>query len=132
MRFQVPQFINVEDKIFGPFTVKQFLYLAGGGGLSFILFRTLPILPAILIIIPVAGFSLALAFFRVNNRPFIYIVQAFLTYSVKSKLYLWNKDVKPKKVSEKTPEVILEAPKLSESKLRNLAWSLDVLDIEQE
>ncbi len=33
MRFEVPQFIDVEDKIFGPFTFKQFLYLAGGAGL---------------------------------------------------------------------------------------------------
>jgi len=32
MRFEVPQFIEVEDKIFGPFTWKQFIYLMGGEG----------------------------------------------------------------------------------------------------
>jgi hypothetical protein len=42
MRFQVPQFIEVEDKIFGPLTVKQFIYLAGGAGLVFILYHFLP------------------------------------------------------------------------------------------
>ncbi|TSC80302.1 MAG: hypothetical protein G01um101429_152 [Parcubacteria group bacterium Gr01-1014_29] len=31
-QFQVPQFIEVEDKIFGPLTTKQFFYLLGGGG----------------------------------------------------------------------------------------------------
>ena len=41
MRFQVPQFIEIEDKIFGPLTIKQFIYIAGGAGLCFILFRFL-------------------------------------------------------------------------------------------
>ena len=27
MQYQVPQFIEVEDKIFGPLTFKQFLYI---------------------------------------------------------------------------------------------------------
>ena len=35
MRFQVPQFIEIESKIFGPLTFKQFIYLAGGGGRNF-------------------------------------------------------------------------------------------------
>ena len=38
MRFQVPQFIEVEDKIFGPMTLKQFIYMAGGAGLSFLIY----------------------------------------------------------------------------------------------
>ena len=42
MQFQVPQFIEIEDKIFGPLTFKQFIYLAGGGGLCFLLYTILP------------------------------------------------------------------------------------------
>jgi len=33
MQFNVPQFIETEDKLIGPFTLKQFLYLAAGGAL---------------------------------------------------------------------------------------------------
>jgi hypothetical protein len=29
MQFRVPQFIDIEDKLFGPLTFKQFIYLAG-------------------------------------------------------------------------------------------------------
>jgi len=43
MRFKVPQFIDIEDKIFGPFSFKQFVYLAGGAGLCYIFFKTLPV-----------------------------------------------------------------------------------------
>ncbi|TSC61742.1 MAG: SsrA-binding protein, partial [Parcubacteria group bacterium Athens0416_74] len=32
MQFQVPQFIEVEDKIVGPLTFKQFVFIAGGLG----------------------------------------------------------------------------------------------------
>ena len=39
MQFKVPQFLDIEDKIFGPFTFKEFVYLAGGAGLCFILYR---------------------------------------------------------------------------------------------
>ena len=71
MQYQTPQFIDVEDKIFGPLTVRQFVYLAGGAGLSFILFQLLPFLIAIILIGGVAALSLALAFYKINNKPFI-------------------------------------------------------------
>lgn len=131
MRFQVPQFINIEDKIFGPFTIKQFVYLAGGAGMSFVIFRLLPIFIAIPLILPVMGFALALAFYKINKRPFIFIVQSFLMYSLRDKLYLWDKRAKPKQKEVVEKDVPQEMPKLSESKLRNLAWSLDVLDINE-
>ena len=47
MRFQVPQFIEVEDKIFGPLTLKQFIYVFGGGGLCFVFYTFLPLILAV-------------------------------------------------------------------------------------
>ena len=38
MQFQVPQFIEIEDKIFGPLTAKQFFYILGGGAIIFLLY----------------------------------------------------------------------------------------------
>ena len=43
MHFQTPQFIEIEDKIFGPLTLKQFIYLAGAAGLSFTAYSLLPV-----------------------------------------------------------------------------------------
>ena len=129
MRFQVPQFIDVEDKIFGPFTFRQFIYLGGGIGISFVLWKMLPAFVAILLIIPVGGFALALTFYRVNNQPFINIVESYLGYAFQSKLYIWKKA--PKKAEAKKTEILPPSmlPKLSGSKLKDLAWSLDVLDV---
>ncbi len=130
MQFRVPQFIEVEDKIFGPFTFKQFLYLVGGAGLSFILYRTLPFFIAVIFILPVIALSLSLAFYKINNKPFIYIVEAFIRYTLSHKLYLWKKEEKKegekKKEGASAPSYV---PRLSDSKLRDIAWSLDVLDL---
>jgi len=46
MQFQVPQFIEVEDKIIGPLTFKQFVFVGGGFGMAYVLWRVLPILLA--------------------------------------------------------------------------------------
>ena len=128
MRYQVPQFIEVEDKIFGPLTLKQFIYLAGGAGLSFILWRLLPLFIALLAIIPVVGLSTALAFYRVNNRPFLNLIEYAINYLFNNKLYLWEtKKVQKKRGEEPKPAAVtISIPKLSESKLKDLAWSLDI------
>ena len=90
MRYQVPQFIEIEDKIFGPLTLKQFIYLAGGAGLCLIFFTLLPIYLTVLLAIPVLVFSLALAFYEVNGRPFIVALEHAFSYFVGHKLYLWK------------------------------------------
>lgn len=129
MRFQVPQFIEVEDKIFGPFTLQQFIYLAGGGGLSVILFTFIPKFLAVLLIIPVLALSLALTFYKINNKPFIYHVEAFFKYIVSGKLYIWKKRPRktgPPEQQEEMAAAQVFVPKLSESKLKDLTWSLDV------
>jgi len=69
MQFKVPQFLDIEDKIFGPFTFKQFVYLAGGAGLCFTLFKLLGLFLELIPILAVAGLALALAFYRPNNKP---------------------------------------------------------------
>jgi hypothetical protein len=135
MRYQTPQFINIEDKIFGPFSFKQFIYMGGSAGLGYVFYHFLPILLAIPLIIIVGGLGLALAFYKVNNRPFALLIQAFFLYISKNKLYLWKKV--PRKAEQKdelgTQEMTTEdAPRLSGSKLQNLAWSLDVLDIDKK
>ncbi len=137
MQFQVPQFIDVEDKIFGPFTFKQFIYLIGGAGASFALFKLLPIYFSIPLIIPIVALALALTFFKVNNRPFIAIMESAVNYYIGAKLYIWKQKLASKKKEESKKEDdglsnFNYVPKLSNSKLKDLSWSLDVLDMEKK
>ncbi len=133
MDYQVPQFIDVEDKIFGPLTIKQFIYLAGGGGLIVILVLTLPLFLAIVLSIPVAALAGALAFFKMNGKPFIEILESGLAYLLGGRLYLWKKEKKQIAPTVAQAPVSAVPPKeaLSRRKLEELAWSLDIRDTGQ-
>lgn len=91
MRFEVPQFIEIEDKIFGPLTWKQFVYVAGGGGLAAVLFFFTPLIIFLILGLPIAAVTFLLTFFPVNNRPFALFLEAAVRYFKGSKLYLWRK-----------------------------------------
>lgn len=133
MEYQVPQFIEIEDKIVGPLTLRQFIYLAGAGGLCVIFFVYLPIVVALMVSAPIAALAGALAFYKLNGKPFIEVLEAGFSYYTGSKLFLWRRgEPKPPAVlsapaSAPTPLAGgRAAPKLTRGKLSELAWSLDV------
>ena len=123
MRYQVPQFIEIEDKIVGPFTIKQFIYIVGGLGLSFILYRFLTIYIAGVLIIGVEALSLSLAFYKINNKPFIDFLESAFIFYTKNNLY--KKILASSVKSSKDPNQVY-VPKLADSKLKDLSWSLGV------
>lgn len=135
MEYQVPQFIEVEDKIVGPLTLKQFIYIAGAGGLCAVFFVYLPILFAFVFSIPVVAFAAALAFYKVNGKPFVEVLEAGFNYYTSAKLFLWKRQ-EPKTeersaaaaaaAAAETAALTFHVPKLTRGKLSELAWSLDI------
>ena len=131
MRFEVPQFIEVEDKIFGPFTWKQFVYLAGGAGAAFILFLFFPFFIALILAAPVAALVAALAFYPVNNRPFAIFLESVTTYFTKSRLYLWKKrENTPVANTPATSEELYTPP--TQNTLASLSRKLEVNALEKK
>lgn len=130
MQFQVPQFIEVEDKIFGPLTFKQFVYLLGGAGIAYMLWRALPFYVAAPLMAVFVGLGVALAFFQYNGQPFIVAVEHAFFYFLRSKLYLWSNEealnTRKKTATITTTAAAPYIPHLSESKLHELSWSLDI------
>lgn len=135
MQFKVPQFIDMEDKVFGNLSFKQFVYLAGGGGLAYVALRVLPVYIAILVVPALVGLALALTFIKINGKPFSHALESYVRYHSKSKLYLWKKqESKIEKPKEFIPASGLKNIRdtLTESKLQTLSWSLDVIDSKKE
>lgn len=129
MRYQVPQYLEVEDKIFGPLTLKQFLFAAGGLGGAYALWSVLPSPIGAIVGILLAVFSAALGFGQMNGRPFLVMIESMISYTFSKKLFLWKKVPHP--IAEKAGEASGESsapviPRLSESKLKSLAWGLDI------
>lgn len=137
MQFKVPQFLDIEDKIFGPFTFREFVYLAGGAGLCFVIYKAVGLLLGIIPILAVAGFSATLTFYKPNNKPFINMLESGFKYFTQDKLYIWKKGKNPIKnnteqMKEKAEKIAEVGQRLNSSKLKDLAWSLNVLDLSKE
>ena len=94
MQFNVPQFIDTEDKIIGPLNLKQFFYLAGGVILLFILWFFLTLTAFIMVSIPVGILSVLFAFYEVNGQPLSHFIGLGINFLGKPKIYLWKKNSK--------------------------------------
>ena len=134
MQYQVPQFIDIEDRIIGPLTLKQFLYLAFAAALLFVFWFLLKFYIWIIVALPITAASLAFAFVKINDRPFVYFFLAAVSYFIKPKLYIFSTVAKIRRSEEiGAPTEALEkikpqpmAEKVTKSSLKELAMNLDI------
>ena len=91
MIFNIPQFIDKEDKIVGPLTAKQLGWLFLGGMTLLVLWNTLNAGVFYLIAIPITGIAAAFAFYRPLNQSlssFIFYTALFIS---RKKIYIWER-----------------------------------------
>jgi len=116
-KFQVPQFIETEDKVIGPFTLKQFMYLAAAGGILFLLFFY--VRPAIWFVYVgiLGGIAAIFAFAKYNGHSFAKIMYLLLRYYWNPRIYLWKHEnvVMGKKIKIETKRVTKQEAKTSTS-----------------
>ncbi len=96
MQFKVPQNIDLEDKIIGPLTMIQFLYVLIGGMLDYVLLQTVfpKNVPLFLVLaLPIAVFTLSMAFLKINDLPFPKFIQGAILFLVLPKRRVWHKNV---------------------------------------
>ncbi|MBI5222112.1 MAG: PrgI family protein [Candidatus Magasanikbacteria bacterium] len=91
-QFVVPQFIDVEDKIFGPVTVRQFLILLASGLFIFVAFKYADFALFITTLVVVGGGALVVAFVKINGQTFHYFVLNILQTIRRPGLRVWRKD----------------------------------------
>lgn len=100
MQFQIPQFIEVEDKIVGPLTLKQFLYLAGAGAFSFIFFFLLQLWLWLILTVILVAIASAFAFVKYNGQPLPRIAWLALSFIWRPMLYTWQREAEFKEFRE--------------------------------
>ncbi len=92
-QFVVPQFIEVEDKIFGPITTRQFLILLIAAGIIFIAKSLADLALFAVILALVGGFALVLAFVKINGQTFHYFLLNIGQTMRKPGLRIWSKSL---------------------------------------
>jgi hypothetical protein len=130
MQFHTPQFIDIEDKIFGPFTFKQFVYIIGAIGAGFIFYKLFGFFISAILTTPIAVLAFMLGFKPVHGRPFSVVLEGAIKYFFGSKLYLWKKGEEENAKVQKTEarskhEPYQDIPRVLEGKLDSMSWSLD-------
>ncbi len=90
-KFIVPQFIDSEDKILGPITVRQFLICLVSVFLVFIAYKILAFAYFIATTVLIAAIGGTFGFMKVNGQPFhIFALNALQTLT-RPPLRIWNK-----------------------------------------
>ncbi len=92
-QFVVPQFIDVEDKILGPITTRQFAIIMVDALVMFIVYKILALAYAIITDVVFLTAGLVLAFVRVNGQPFHYFLLNVTQTWRRPRIRVWNKDL---------------------------------------
>lgn len=139
MQFSVPQFVEIEDKIIGPLTLKQFLILLSGGLIELMIYSLFKnsILFLILFSLPVVAFFGYLAFGKLNGRPVLGSLPSVLKFISTPKVWIFERTgEKAISMSKKSPAVLPNQKRLEPgqvgSQLKRLAYLLDQKTAEEE
>ncbi|MFA6918643.1 MAG: PrgI family protein [Patescibacteria group bacterium] len=129
----VPQFLDVEDKVIGPITVRQFIEMLIGGLIIFIFYKIFDLSLFIVSGLIVLSLTIVIAFATINGQPFHYFLLNFISTLKNPKLKVWKKKIsrdeikaslkKPKE--HRIPVVKMARQPLSNSKISELALIID-------
>jgi len=92
-QFEVPQFIDVESKIVGPLTLKQFAFIAVPGLISFFLFFILARFIWVIVSFVLIVTGILFAFIKINGRPLYLLTFYAFQFFWKPKVYLWKRAI---------------------------------------
>jgi len=129
MLINVPQYIDVEDKIVGPLTGKQLGWILVLGVLLMVLWNMVPGPVFFILGLPLTVLFVALAFYRPYGQPLGSFVIFGVMYFFRPKIYVWKRspmqEVKNAPQKIKTVEDIIPDKHISSQSLRELAGLLD-------
>ena len=129
MRFTVPQFLEVEDKIFGPITIRQFVILLVAGLFVFIAYKLADAGLFLFIAVVFGGFAALLAFYRPNGAPFHFFLLSILQTMRRPSRRIWRKAYSKGELQafineNKKPDAVekkVEGKKITHAKIRDLS-----------
>ena len=93
MQFPVPQFTDVEDRIIGPLTIKQFGIIFGAGIIVMLPYAATKSVPVLIFFALVIGLpALGLAFAKLNGRPLYNMLGYFVSFLTSPKVLIFYRE----------------------------------------
>lgn len=131
-QFLVPQFIDVEDKVIGPVTVRQFIIMLVVGLMIFITFKLADF--TLFAVLGLLEFAIGgtIAFLRINGQPFHFFLLNVLETGRNPRRRVWNKAMSDAdlrmhmaEVPLPPPEQHVHKPMISRSRLKEISLIVD-------
>lgn len=124
----MPQFIEVEDKIFGPITTRQFVILLSAGLVLFIAYKIADFTLFIFLLAIIGGLALILAFVKINGQTFHYFILNVIQTMRRPSRRIWRQACTEQELEEfrqadrvEIPEAILRKEPISYNRIRDLS-----------
>lgn len=89
-QFTVPQFIDVENKIIGPITTRQFLIILAAAVIIAICYKIFDFSLFLTCAVIILGVAATFAFAKINGRPFHFFVLNAVQTLKRPRLRVWN------------------------------------------
>lgn len=128
MLANVPQFIDLEDRIVGPLTAKQLGWLGLGGVILVILWSVLSLPAFIVSAVLVTILFVGLAFYRPYNQPLLSFILSFIGFAFGSKMYIWKRVAEKQRPVQKIAPpkaTVIQKKTISEEKIQEISKLLD-------
>ena len=110
MEFIVPQFIEKETKIIGPLSFRQLIFIGISVAICvFLWFFVLNFFVFIFLSVIILGIGASLALLKINKTSLPVYIKNYFVFIFGSKIYLWQKPAKNKKLSA--------SPKIAKTKI---------------
>lgn len=94
MDFPVPQFIEIEERILGPLSLKQTMFLIVAVGLIFILYFFLETWLHIILSLLILGIAGSFAFIRIGGRTLGQFISSVIAFAFMPRMFVWKKTEK--------------------------------------
>lgn len=109
MEFSVPQFIEKESKVVGPFSFRQFIYIGIAGGVIVLLFMLrVPFFIFLPLGLIIAIFALVLVFLKIEGFPLPTIIKNLFIFLFRPRIYLWRRKIVLPKILKREEKVTIE------------------------
>ena len=129
MMFNVPQFIDVEDKIAGPLTWRQIFWMIGMSAVLMVIYNIFDSATFFVLAIPVVIIFALFAFYRPNGVSMIEFTMHGFLFLFQPKVAVWERPttVRPLSVEpeKEVTQEVGETKKFDSNKVHQIAEMLD-------
>ncbi len=129
-QYKVPQDVEAEDKLIGPLSLRQFIYIiiaVGWAGFMWAIFGKISIILVIVLALPVSGFFILLGVGRRQEQSFENYFVALVRFAIVPRIRLWQKDTSSEVIVKEAPKKVEEVRRknVNEGGLKQLALIID-------